>query len=108
MMDDRGDRTVEVNGGSAASHLARTLSVPVFFLLIFKRSRSKGAFRLPGATWDHFRCMPKGPFHTKNAIAAEIVVFCYRGSISLSVPIRYVQITIAVVNHYRGSKLLSR
>ena len=44
----------------------------------------------------------------------EIVVFCYRGSILLSVPIRYhfprknsIQITIPVVNYYRGSELLS-
>ena len=40
-----GDRTMEMNGGSIASYLART-----------PRSESKGAFRLPGATWDHFRC----------------------------------------------------
>ena len=32
--------------------------------------------------------LPKGPFRTKNAIAMEIVVFCYCGSILLSVPIR--------------------
>ena len=31
---------------------------------------------------------PKGPFHTKNAIAMEIVVFCYCDSILLSLPIR--------------------
>ena len=49
---------------------------------------------------------PKGPFRTKNAIAMEIVVFCYRGSLLLSLPIRChfprknsIQITIAVVNH---------
>ena len=28
----------------------------------------------------------KGPFRSKNAIAMEVVVFCYRGSILLSVP----------------------
>ena len=28
---------------------------PCFFAY-FNRSGSKGAFRLPGATWDHFRC----------------------------------------------------
>ena len=31
-------------------------------------------------------CAPKGPFHTKNAIDMEIVVFCYRGSSLLSIP----------------------
>ena len=57
---------------------------------------------------------PKGAFRTKNDIAMEIVVLYYRGSILLSVPIRFhfpqensIQITIAVVNYYRGSKLLS-
>ena len=57
---------------------------------------------------------PKGPFRTKNAIAMEIVVFCYRGSILLSALIRChssqensIQITTAVVNYYRGSELLS-
>ena len=61
------------------------------------------------------KTLPKGPFHTKNAIAMEIVVFCYRGSILLSVPIRchFSQekrrpkwTTIAVANYYRGSDLL--
>ena len=50
-----GDRTMEMNGGSTASYLARTPCIPVFSL--FKSSSgSEGAFRLPGATWDHFRC----------------------------------------------------
>ena len=60
---------------------------------------------------------PKGPFRTKNAIALKILVFCYRGSILLSVPIccrfffprkNSIRITIAVVNYYRGSELLSQ
>ena len=50
-----GDRTMEMNGGSTASYLVSTLCVPVFFAY-FNRSGSKGAFGLPGATWDHFRC----------------------------------------------------
>ena len=57
---------------------------------------------------------PKGPFRTKNAIAMEIVVVCYRGSILLSVPIRChfaqeknIQTTIGVVNYYHGSESLS-
>ena len=48
----RGDCTIEKNGGSTALYLARTLCIPAFLL----RSGSKGAFRLSGATWDHFRC----------------------------------------------------
>ena len=45
----------------------------------------------------------------------EIVVFCYRGRILLAVPFAVIfprknniQITIAVVNYYRGSELLSQ
>ena len=57
--------------------------------------------------------IPKGPFCTKNAIAMEMVVFCYRGSISLSIPMRChisqdssIQITIAVATYYPRSDLL--
>ena len=61
------------------------------------------------------RALPKGPFRTKNAIAMEIVVFCYRRCILLSLPIccrfspgkNSIQITIAVVNYYGSSKLLA-
>ena len=35
---------------------ARTLCVPMFLFTYFHRAGSKGAFGLPGATWDHFRC----------------------------------------------------
>ena len=60
--------------------------------------------------------LPKGPSRTKNAIALKIVVKHYCGSILLSVQIRCLffhrkrstRITIAVVNYYRGSELLSR
>ena len=52
-----GDRPTEMNGGSTAFYLARTPGVPLLSMLISShRSRSKGAFRLPGATWDRFRC----------------------------------------------------
>ena len=53
--------------------------------------------------------MPKGPFRTKNAIAMEIVVFCYRSSVLLSVPIRcrFSQ-EKQHPDYYRGSELLSR
>ena len=50
-----GDCTMEMNGGSTASYLARALCVSAC-LLIFNRSGSKGGFRLPGPTWDHFCC----------------------------------------------------
>ena len=38
------------------------------FWLIFNRSGSKGAFRLPGPAWDHFRCTVEpspGQWHTR-------------------------------------------
>ena len=50
-----GDRTMEMIGGITASYLARTPCVPVI-LRISNRSGSKGAFRLPGVTLNHFRC----------------------------------------------------
>ena len=58
-----------------------------------------------GGPWDR---------NTKNAIAMEILVLCYRSRILLSVPIccrffprkNSIKITIAVVNYYRGSELL--
>ena len=50
------DRTMEMIGRSTASYLARTPCVPLFMLVFKRRSGNKGACRLPGATWDHFRC----------------------------------------------------
>ena len=56
-----------------------------------------------------FSVFPKGPFRTKNAIAMEIVVFCYRGSLLLSVLIRcHFSQEKQHPNYYRGSELLSR
>ena len=79
----------------------------------------KGRRLQPSRVFRTARCprfqvsCPKGPFHTKNAIVMEVVVFCYRGSILLSMPIRCtfsqennIQITIEVVNCYRCSDLL--
>ena len=43
---------------------------------------------LYGSTFGEILGVPKGPFRTKNAIAMEIVVFCYRCSLLLSAPIR--------------------
>ena len=77
--------------------------------------------RVPGTDGTHTRGCPAKilyvycfcSFPNKNAIAMEIVVFCYRGSILLSVPIRChfpqensIQITIAVANYYHCSDLL--
>ena len=63
-----GDRTMETNGGSTASYLARTLLRPCVFAC-FDRSGSKGAFRLPGAKWDHCRCtVEPSPGHIRCRI----------------------------------------
>ena len=58
------------------------------------------------AILQKFDNYPKGPFHTKNAIAMEIVVFATAVVFFLSVP-GGCEITRAVVNYYRGSELLS-
>ena len=60
--------------------------------------------KLPLQIWAH---LPKGPFRTKNDIAMEIVVFCYRGSILQSVPIRcHFSQGKQHPNYQRGSELL--
>ena len=49
---------MEMNRRSTATYLALTPCLP---LSCFHRSGSKGALRLPGATWDHFRCTVEPP-----------------------------------------------
>ena len=48
-----GYRTMELNGGSSAPYLARTLCVPLFCTL-FSKGGNRRAFRLPEAGGDHF------------------------------------------------------
>ena len=50
-----GHQTTEMNGGSSASHLARTPCVPLFSTL-FTRGGNKRVFRIPGEGGDHFHC----------------------------------------------------
>ena len=59
-----------------------------------KEPQKKKMLSLPNP-WNPLRSFaaltqhaPQGPFHTKNAIAKEIVVLCCRSSVSPSVPIR--------------------
>ena len=60
-----GDRTMEVNGGSSAPHLARTPCVPLFSTL-FNRGGNRRAFRLPGAGGEHFHCtVEPSPSHIR-------------------------------------------
>ena len=47
--------TMEMNGGSSASYLARTPYVPLFSTLSI-RGESRRAFRLPAEGGDHFQC----------------------------------------------------
>ena len=56
------------------------------------------------------RSLPKGPFGTKNAIARKTAaVFYYPYRFAVIFPRKNsIRITIAVVNYYRGSELLSR
>ena len=65
-----------------------------------------------GDSLVHF-WVPKGPFRTKNVIAMETRspwwLFCYRGRILLSVPIRcHISQEKQHPNCYRGSELPSR
>ena len=50
-----GCRTMEKNGGSSASYLACAPCVPLFSNLS-NRGGNRRAFRLPGASRDHFHC----------------------------------------------------
>ena len=65
-----GDRTMETNGRSTASYLARTLCFPVFLLLDNKSGGKRGLKpTLSGATWDHFRCtVEPSPGHIRCRI----------------------------------------
>ena len=50
-----GCRTMEMNGGSSASYLARTPCARSFCTLI-NRGGNRRAFKLPGEGRDHFHC----------------------------------------------------
>ena len=50
-----GYRTMDMNGGSSAPYLARTLGVPLFCTLL-NRGGDRRACRLPGEGRDHFHC----------------------------------------------------
>ena len=68
----------------------RTSRAPLWFCAYFNRSGSKGAFRLPRVTWDHFRCtVEPSPGHFRcrkflqfpNAVVLNAVV-CRTTSLS--------------------------
>ena len=61
-----GCRTMEMNGGSSASYLARTPCVP-FFCTLFTKGGNRRAFRLPGACGDHSHCtVEPSPGHIRG------------------------------------------
>ena len=95
------------------SHVNITLTIPrgerfaerIFRIRLSLRNETFGA----NVSRPFGPKMPKGPFRTKNAIAMEIVVFCYRGSVLLSAPIRcHLNQEKQYPNYYCGSELLSR
>ena len=51
-----GDRTMEMLGGRKYRGVPRAHPLRPCGFAYYNRSGSKGAFRLPGAMWDHFRC----------------------------------------------------
>ena len=65
MTGQPGYRTMEINGGSSAPYLACTPCVPLFCTL-FSKSKNRRAFRLPGASGDHFHCtVDPSPGHVR-------------------------------------------
>ena len=66
MTEQPGHRTMEMNGGSSASYLARAPCVPLFSTL-FNRGANRRAFRLPGESGDHFHCtVEPSPGHIRQ------------------------------------------
>ena len=60
--------TMERDGGITVSYLARAPRVPLFMLLLIglEAKGLLGAFRLPGATGDHFHCtVEPSPCHIR-------------------------------------------
>ena len=56
-LDDRGYRTVEMNGGSSAPYLARTPGVPLFSILFqLLGVETEGLLDYQGRGVDHFHC----------------------------------------------------
>ena len=66
-----GDGTMEMNGVEVPRCTSRAPFASLCFCAFFNRARSKGAFRLPGATWDHFHCtVTPSPGHIRCRISA--------------------------------------
>ena len=60
-----GYRTMEMNGGSSASHPARTPHVPLFCTL-FNKGGNRRTLRLPGEGGDHVHCaVESSPGHIR-------------------------------------------
>ena len=71
-----GCRTMEMNRGSSAPYLASTPCVPLFCTL-FNRGGNRRAFRLPGASGDHFHCtVEPSPGHSRCRKSCV----CFRGT----------------------------
>ena len=68
-----GHRTMEINGGSSAPHLARTPCVPLF-CTSFIRGGNRRAFRLPGTGGDTFHCT--GTFARSYSVSKFVCDFC--------------------------------
>ena len=65
MTGQPGYRTMEMNGGSSAPHLACAPCFPLFCFL-FSRGGNRRVFRLPGAGGDHFHCtVEPSPGHVR-------------------------------------------
>ena len=71
---------MEMNGGSSAPYLARTLCVPLFCTL-FRRGGNRRAFRLPGAGGGSFP-LYGGTFARSYSVPIEL----FSGDVTLAFP----------------------
>ena len=70
-----GHRTMEMNGGSSVSYLARTPCVPLFYTYFGTKSGNGRAFSLPGEGGDHVHCSVEpgsGHIRCRNLESAKL------------------------------------
>ena len=83
-----GHRTMEMNGGSSASYLARTPCVPLFSTL-FNTDGNRRAFRLSGEGGDHFHCTVEPVVWSESVSNSGLEMFWqrpYRREFAIAVP----------------------
>ena len=72
MIGRLGWRTMEMNGGTSASYLARARCVPLFCAL-FYRGGNRRPFRLSGEGGDHFHCTVE-PYARSYSVSKSVAL----------------------------------